>query len=175
MEIQVDNRQNHYTIDYKDVQKKARTILEAIECPEAELSILIVTDDEMAKLNQTYLNRSGPTNVIAFPMREGPFADVNPNLLGDVVICPHRADIEAREAGITPEIRFDQLLIHGILHLFGFDHEKRPEKAEIMRAKEEKLLSLLQSENSLNDDKIVKSPQTDDTVKSSRCKARVLS
>jgi len=145
MEIQIENRQNLYTINHEDVQKKARTILEALECPEAELSILIVTDNEMAKLNQTYLNRSGPTNVIAFPMREGDFAYVNPDLLGDVVICTHRADIEAREAGITPDIRFDQLLIHGILHLFGFDHKKRPEKAEIMRIKEEKLLSLLQS------------------------------
>ncbi len=101
-------------------------------------------DPQIAELNKTYLNRSGPTNVIAFPMREGPFGQINPNLLGDVVVSLDTAASEAQGAGITLESRFDQLLVHGILHLFGFDHEKSPRQAEAMTSREGQLLKLLQ-------------------------------
>ena len=111
--------------------------------PDGELSILIVDDPEIARLNNTYLGRSGPTNVIAFPMQNGSFGQINPNLLGDVVISIDTAGREAQDAGISVELRFDQLLIHGILHLIGFDHEKTSEQAETMREKEEELLELL--------------------------------
>ncbi len=111
--------------------------------PDGELSIVIVDDEEMATLNRTYLHRSGPTNVIAFAMREGPFAEVNPDLLGDVVISVETARQEARQSGISDALRFDQLLVHGILHLFGFDHEKNSEEAEEMQTKEQELMKLL--------------------------------
>jgi probable rRNA maturation factor len=115
-----------------------------LECPDGELSVLIVDDLEIARLNKTYLGRSGPTNVIAFPMRDGPFGQISPNLLGDVVISLDTAAREAQDASISVELRFDQLLIHGILHLFGFDHEKTSEQAKAMRIQEEQLLKLLQ-------------------------------
>jgi probable rRNA maturation factor len=111
--------------------------------PDGELSIVIVDDEEMATLNRTYLHRSGPTNVIAFAMREGLFSEVNPNLLGDVVISVETGCREARQSGIPDALRFDQLLVHGILHLFGFDHENNPEEAEEMQAKEQELMKLL--------------------------------
>ncbi len=111
-----------------------------------ELSILIVDDDQMAELNETYLGRSGPTNVMAFPMREGPFADINSNLLGDVVISLDTACREAEAEGIKKEERIEQLLVHGILHLSGFDHENSEEDAQAMREKEEELLKLLQGQ-----------------------------
>ncbi len=100
-------------------------------------------DPEIAEINEFYLGRSGPTNVIAFPMQEGPFREINPNLLGDVVISLDTAAREAQQDRISVESRFDQLLVHGILHLFGFDHEKTPEQAKDMMIKEEKLLKLL--------------------------------
>ncbi|MEE9402288.1 MAG: rRNA maturation RNase YbeY [Desulfobacteria bacterium] len=143
MEILIDDRQNRYRIAQKKIKKKAKTILNALESPDGELSILIVDDPEIAKLNKTYLGRSGPTNVIAFPMQEGAFGEINPNLLGDVVISLDTAAREAREDCISVESRFDQLLIHGILHLFGFDHEKTSEQTEEMTIKEEQLLKLL--------------------------------
>lgn len=124
-------------------------MLEALGARNAELSLLVVADQEMAELNQRYLKRSGPTNVIAFPMHEGPFGEINPNLLGDVVICIDRAAKEAHAYGIAEELRFDQLLVHGILHLFGFDHEADPQDAEAMRDKEKALLGLIQSEKRL--------------------------
>lgn len=143
MEILIDDRQNRYRIAQKRIKKKAKTILNALESPDGELSILIVDDPEIAKLNKTYLGRSGPTNVIAFPMQEGAFGQINPNLLGDVVISLDTAAREAREDSISVESRFDQLLIHGILHLFGFDHEKTSEQTEEMTIKEEQLLAML--------------------------------
>jgi len=124
---------------------KAQVALSALESPEAELSIVIVDDDEIARLNKTYLNRSGPTNVIAFPMQEGPFGDVNPNLMGDVVISLDTTAREAAQAGLSIGARFDQLLIHGILHLFGFDHEKDAEDAKAMETKEKELMELLRT------------------------------
>lgn len=143
MEILIDDRQNRYRIAQKKIKKKAKTILNALESPDGELSILIVDDPEIAKLNKTYLGRSGPTNVIAFPMQKGAFRQINPNLLGDVVISLDTAAREAREDCISVESRFDQLLIHGILHLFGFDHEKTSEQTEEMTIKEEQLLAML--------------------------------
>ena len=143
MEILIEDRQNRLRIDHDKVENKAKNILNALGCPDGELSILIVTDQEMAELNRTYLNRSGPTNVIAFPMQEGPFGDITPRLLGDVVISLDTAAREAQQAGMTTESRFDQLLVHGILHLFGFDHDKTAEGAKAMRIKEEELLKLL--------------------------------
>ena len=114
-----------------------------MDCPEAELSILIVDDQQIAQLNHQYLNREGPTNVIAFPMRRGPFSDIAPNLLGDVVISADTAKREAKSAGISTQDRFDQLLIHGTLHLLGYDHEHSAAEALKMEEKAHELLQLL--------------------------------
>lgn len=128
------------------IRKNAQVILNALDSPEAELSIVIVDDDEIAALNQTYLNRQGPTNVIAFSMREGAFADISPQLLGDVVISIETAHRESEAAGIDPLRRFDQLLVHGILHLFGYDHETNDETAAVMEARSEQLLKLIEKD-----------------------------
>ena len=125
------------------IQKKARAILNALDSPDAELSVLIVDDPQIAELNQQYLNHSGPTNVIAFPMQEGQYTEITPSLLGDVVISVDTANREAEQADLTFELRFDQLLIHGILHLFGYDHITNEEDARRMDAKSEELLELI--------------------------------
>lgn len=114
-----------------------------MDCPDAELSILIVDDSQIATLNKDYLKRSGPTNVIAFPMREGDFSDISPNLLGDVVISVDTAEREAHAAKILPEKRFLELLIHGILHLLGYDHETDEEEALHMEEKTRELMELV--------------------------------
>ena len=143
MKLWIENRQKKQKIDLRMVKKIARETLNALGSPDGELSILIVSDQEIADLNKTYLDRSGPTNVMAFPMQEGPFGDITPKLLGDVVISLDTAAREAQQAGMTTESRFDQLLVHGILHLFGFDHDKTAEGAKAMRIKEKELLKLL--------------------------------
>jgi len=118
-----------------------------LECPDGELSLLIVDDAEIAVFNKDYLRREGPTNVIAFPMREGEFGNINPLLLGDVLISSETAQREAEDIGIGTEERFMQLLIHGILHLFGYDHENDEEEAVRMETKSEELLTLISADS----------------------------
>jgi len=117
-----------------------------LDFPDGELSILLVDDQQIAQLNQTYLNREGPTNVIAFSMREGQFNEITPNLLGDVVISMETARSEAEAAQLSLENRFDQLLIHGILHLLGYDHEQTRKQAKRMEDKSNSLLKMLDGE-----------------------------
>jgi probable rRNA maturation factor len=145
MDILIDNQQTNQPIRTKAIQKKARAILNALDCPDGELSIVIVDDTRIADLNQTYLQHSGPTNVISFPMREGDFSEINPHVLGDVVISADTCAREAEEAGIATEARLDQLLIHGILHLFGYDHVHSESDARTMEAKSDDLLALLKT------------------------------
>ncbi|XPS85270.1 YbeY: endoribonuclease [Desulfosarcina variabilis str. Montpellier] len=104
-------------------------------------------DEQIARLNTTYLNHAGPTNVISFPMQEGPFSDITPNLLGDVVISADTAHQEAADAGMETLERFYQLLIHGILHLVGYDHVNSAEDAKIMDEKSDELLNLIGKED----------------------------
>jgi probable rRNA maturation factor len=129
--------------DPERIAAKARKILNALAFPEGELSIVVVDDEEMSSLNWRYLKRRGPTNVLAFPMREGEFGEVQPNLLGDVVISVPTARREAEGAGISLEAMIDRLLVHGILHLLGYDHERDEPAARDMEERSAELLALL--------------------------------
>ena len=143
MAILIDNQQNKRHLDLDKIRIWATVALDALDCPEGELSILFVDDDRMAAMNQEYLNRTGPTNVIAFPMREGPFGDVSPQLLGDVVISVDTTAREALNAGTSFDRRMGELLIHGILHLLGYDHETSSREARAMEAKTGQLMGLI--------------------------------
>jgi probable rRNA maturation factor len=103
----------------------------------------MVDDPQIEKLNRKYLNRNSPTNVIAFPMREGEFSHLSPQLLGDVVISTDTAAKEAQNTGISMEQRLKELLVHGILHLFGYDHEASVQDARKMAKKSRQLLELI--------------------------------
>lgn len=143
MEVLIDNRQSKFEISLEMIRRKAKDVLNALDSPDGELSILIVDDSQIKILNKEYLKREGPTNVIAFPMREGEFSNITPHLLGDVVISVETAQKEAEKTGISMAERFTQLLVHGILHLFGYDHEKSEEEAVEMEKKSEELLELI--------------------------------
>ena len=97
-------------------------------------------DPQIEEFNQQYLNRKGPTNVIAFAMREGEFSDLSPHLLGDVVISTDTAAREAQIASTSMERRFNELLVHGILHLMGYDHETSEDDARVMEEKSQELI-----------------------------------
>lgn len=124
--------------------RTARILLAALGRPDAELSVVLVDDGRIADLNREFLNREGPTNVIAFPMQEGRFAGLSPNLLGDVVISVDTAGREAQQAGIPFERRLIQLLIHGVLHLCGYDHEHDPAQARRMAAKSRAVMKIIE-------------------------------
>jgi probable rRNA maturation factor len=127
----------------KKIQQTAQAVLDALDCPEAELSILMVDDARIAVLNQEYLHRRGPTNVIAFPMQAGEFAGLTPHLLGDVVISSETACREALKAGIGMHARITELLVHGVLHLLGYDHERSDAEARRMEQRAAELLAIL--------------------------------
>lgn len=143
MEVLIDNRQSRHKISLKKTKLTVQAILGALDCPDSELSILIVDDPQIEELNQKYLDRQGPTNVIAFAMREGDFSDLSPHLLGDVVISTDTAAREAKNAAMSFEQRFTELLVHGILHLLGYDHETDEEEARVMEAKSRELMDLI--------------------------------
>ncbi len=94
----------------------------------------------MRALNRQYRGKNGTTDVLSFCMREGPFADVRPDLLGDIVISVPVAEKQAHTAGHSLTREIDLLLVHGLLHLLGYDHERGPAEARRMRRKEQMLL-----------------------------------
>lgn len=120
-------------------------MLEILGLTEKELSILLADDLTIAELNERFLRRARPTNVIAFPMQEGPCTEINPHLLGDVVISVETANRHAKEAGLSVGHVLEKLLIHGILHLIGYDHEGAGEEASQMEEKEEEVLQALRT------------------------------
>ncbi len=134
------------------IRKIARSILDALDCPDAELSLVLTDDAGITPINREYLARDRSTNVIAFPMREGSFGDITPGLLGDVIISLETADTESRHAGIPLTVRFAQLLVHGILHLFNYDHEKSARDAAIMDAKSAEMMTAIEKEGPLSSD-----------------------
>jgi probable rRNA maturation factor len=143
MAVLIDNQQQNQPLGIQTVQKRAQAILNALGCPDGELSVLLVDDHRITQLNETYLQHQGPTNVISFPMREGEDGDLHPELLGDVVISMDTCAREAEMGAISTEERFYELLVHGILHLFGYDHVHSEEQAQVMEAKSRELLSLM--------------------------------
>lgn len=141
MDIQIANRQKRHPLSLRKIRRRTRIILDALKSPEAEISILLVDDLQIAAMNRKFLGREGPTNVIAFPMQEGRFSGLSPDLLGDVVISVDTAHREARDAELDLEERLTQLLVHGLLHLHGYDHEHNAAEARRMAAKSRRLLA----------------------------------
>jgi probable rRNA maturation factor len=126
---------------------------------DSELSITIVGDQSIRRLNRDYRGFDKPTNVLSFPMSEGDFPDLNPQLLGDVVISADTAFREAQEQGIPFFERLGFLLLHGILHVTGYDHERSGEvEAERMERKQRQLFKLLKSEGFLSNTSSNSSP-----------------
>ncbi len=108
--------------------------------PLAELSILLVDEATMASYHHKYLGEPGPTDVLSFPMDElrPPDEDEEPplGLLGDVVLCPAVTQRQAREHDRTPAAEAEYLLVHGLLHLLGYDHAEPAEQAEMFTLKD---------------------------------------
>ena len=130
----------------------AERILNALGCPEGtELSVSIVGDRSIRIINRQYLAKDRPTNVISFSLQEGECVGGNPHALGDVIISADTAAREAEDGGMAFFERLSFLLLHGILHLCGYDHERSGEaEAEKMQQKEQQLFKILKKEGLLN-------------------------
>ena len=114
-----------------------------MEVKPAELSILLVDDKKIRRLNRIWRKLDRPTDVLAFAQREGKFADPRDPMLGDIVISVERAKAQADEQGHSLAKEMDLLLIHGLLHLLGYEHTQGAKAAARMRTKEKELLEKL--------------------------------
>ena len=107
---------------------------------EAELSLLFVNDLQIQTLNRRYLHRDKPTNVLAFPMRKGEFPTLHPHLLGDLVISVETARRQSNRFGLNEMEMVILLMVHGVLHLIGYEHEGTKKEAREMAIKQKELL-----------------------------------
>lgn len=117
-------------------------VLRMEEAPDAvELSIALVDEDEIARLNEHYRGIEGPTDVLSFGCDDPcPAAPGEPVTIGDVIIAPEVALRQADELGTTVESELDLLLVHGVLHLLGYEHETDADAA-VMQGRERALLT----------------------------------
>ena len=147
MTVLISGKKRVTGLSRQRIRKQAAAILDHLCSADAELSILFVDDEEMSRINEEYRHKEGPTDVIAFAMGEGEFGNISNNILGDVVISIDTARRQAceRKVDIMNEVRV--LLIHGILHLHGYDHEKSEAQRHIMEGKERELLKALEKNN----------------------------
>lgn len=130
-------------IDMRELERLAERALAAagVAMP-AELSVMLAEDATVRELNRTYRGIDAATDVLSFSQREGEAfvgpAGAAPHL-GDVIISIETARRQAAEAGVSVQAEVSHLLVHGVLHLLGYDHEG-PEDAEAMRLQEEAVL-----------------------------------
>ena len=122
----------------RSLVRRARRVLAELGEREAELSLVLAADPEMAELNARFRGRTGPTDVLSFSLLEGEGREHRGGLLGDVVIGVEVAARQARRAGRCFDDEVARLLIHGVLHLLGYDHEREAE-ARLMRVQERRL------------------------------------
>lgn len=120
------------------ILKTAKKLLSDLECSEAELSIVLVDDAEISELNAKYRGKESATDVLSFTQEA---LSENLQLLGDVVISLETATRQAQELGHSLYYEVVRLLVHGVLHLCGYEHENVEEhQAEEMFAKERLLM-----------------------------------
>ncbi len=115
-------------------------LLLSLGLPDAELSVLFIGDRAMRTLNHAWRGKDKTTDVLSFPMREGSFLHIQPEMLGDIVISVPVAARQADEAGHPLAIEIERLLVHGLVHLLGYDHECGRHAARRMERKERQLL-----------------------------------
>ena len=138
------------TLDLERVRCTALFALEALAAPpESEFSVTFVSDGEIAALNEEYRRKSGPTDVLSFEcdnLDDGcpAPADGGPYALGDVVIAPDVARRQAAELGVDFLDEVDLLVVHGVLHLNGYDHVT-DEDAAVMEPLQERIVGDLRA------------------------------
>ncbi|MBI3001261.1 MAG: rRNA maturation RNase YbeY [Deltaproteobacteria bacterium] len=119
------------------LKKTAQKILQILKQDRSELSLALVGNREIQELNARYRNKNEPTDVLSFP--SGERLPTGTQILGDVVISVEQAEKQATKRKQSLQEEMTSLLVHGILHLLGYDHERSKKEAEIMRGMEKKI------------------------------------
>jgi probable rRNA maturation factor len=143
MAISIQNRQKLLTVDVGRLRRSLKRLLKELGLTDSDVCLLLVDDDQIREINKNYLQRDRPTNVISFAMAEGAFGDVHPEILGDIILSVETAARDAMTCDIDFMDEVEFLLIHGLLHLLGYDHEKvARNEAEKMEKMERELFFL---------------------------------
>ena len=130
-------------IDEEKWRDLAIQALQAEGVQAGELNLIFVDSQNIQQLNKTYLGKGEPTDVLAFPIDSFDVSTTDtPLLLGDVIICPEKAMENAKAQNKTLEEEIALLVLHGVLHILGYDHAEPNEKA-VMKRREKQLLSEL--------------------------------
>ncbi len=141
MSIEVLDESGH-EVEVRELSRLARFAMDRMRVhPQAELCIKLVDEQTIAELNEQWMEKTGPTDVLAFPMDElrPGLVDEEPEegVLGDLVLCPAIAERQAAEARAKGQVGYstadevDLLTVHGILHLLGYDHAEPDEHREM--------------------------------------------
>ncbi|GIU83728.1 MAG: hypothetical protein KatS3mg008_0503 [Acidimicrobiales bacterium] len=149
--IEVTEEQNSVAVDVPRLVETARRVLDAEGVPfGAFVGVRLVEPEVISELNESYMGRSGPTDVLSFPI-DGPDLSgrarspgappsvAGPTIIGDLVICPKVAEENARSAGHDVSAELDLLVVHGLLHLLGWSHD-HDDDTDLMRRRERELL-----------------------------------
>ena len=147
MTIRVQNRQRAIAIDTPGVKQRLQHVMAYLGCDQRELSVVWGNDGLLHDLNRTYRHKDRPTNVLAFA--QTPVIDMasgtspGADLLGDVIVSLPAAAREADDLDQPLEARVLYLVIHGLLHLLGYDHEGAVAERRCMEALEQEILAYL--------------------------------
>lgn len=143
MAVQLTDEQTAVAVDGRELVALARHVLREQRIPsDMDVGVLLVDTDTIAGLNEAHMATQGPTDVLAFPIDEpGTTPPGIPAVLGDVVVCPQVAYDQAPQFGRSgpQEVRF--LLVHGLLHLMGLDHDTPPAQREMFGLTDQLLAS----------------------------------
>lgn len=137
MSVGIVNRHPGKQLSLRRIKKTAERILSFLHQERTELSLALVGNREIQKLNARYRKKNGPTDVLSFPL--GPGFPGAGQVLGDVVISVEQAKAQARQRGKKLQQEVEELLIHGILHLLGYDHERSKKEAKVMSDMEKRI------------------------------------
>ena len=131
-------------IDSDDINKKIETVMNNLDCLNQEVSILLTADADIRELNQQFRSIDQATDVLSFPQNAEEDPPIPGELiLGDIAVSLDTAQVQAKDHGLTFEEEIILLLIHGILHLLGYDHEISEQEEEKMRSKTRELFNLV--------------------------------
>jgi len=144
MPIIIEDRQKKIRLDRRGVRRIMTRIMKYLNCHDKIINLIFVSNKEMTEINRRYLKRNYPTNVLAFSLATGEFGDINPDILGDIVISVDRAYSDACQSGIEFNDELAFLIIHGTLHLLNYDHgNARSKRTQQMKKKEKELFYML--------------------------------
>lgn len=137
-------------VDAASLRGLAVAVLEAEGfASDTELAVMLVGPEQMSEYNERFMDRSGPTDVLAFPLEDLQAGSAPrrlrgepPVTLGDVFLCPSEIELRAGREGFEYDDFLHLLLVHGILHLLGYDHDD-DERADAMEQREDELLALV--------------------------------